>query len=218
MDATHPIRVVLFWDSEIARDAYGFYFAGLVKKSWTFNRMVTHAELVRKISKHREMDLNLWSVRKKMRMPSFYEGMNDNKTRYLWTIRPNIAKEGIHMVYDEPSMLYPTVDEDDDENDHSDEDYPVSSESQDEDNTDVKEEDIQTTLNSVNSNIVTQWQSDQWFSSATYDYTQSRAFLDMGSGELLDWNNVMTDIQLGMRFVDKVQAINEVQKLSIRLG
>ncbi|KAI5659144.1 hypothetical protein M9H77_27937 [Catharanthus roseus] len=84
---------------------------------------------------------------------------NGNETHYLWTIRPNIAKEGIHilvefipiqpqtisishdtntinipehvtiitqMVSNEPSMLYPTVDEDDDENDHSNGDYAVS--------------------------------------------------------------------------------------------
>ncbi|KAI5668974.1 hypothetical protein M9H77_18827 [Catharanthus roseus] len=58
----------------------------------------------------------------------------------------------------------------------------------------------------------------------------SGAFLDMGMGEqiddltesdtirLLDWNDAMTDIQLGMTFVDKVQAISAVQKWSIRIG
>ncbi|KAI5682494.1 hypothetical protein M9H77_03722 [Catharanthus roseus] len=109
-----------------------------------------------------------------MRVPLFYEEHhmfyftlysmnNDNKMRYLWTIVPNLAKEGIQVlvqfipirpqtvsithdtntinmtehviaitqiVSDEPSMLYPIVDEDDDENDHSDEDYVVSSESE----------------------------------------------------------------------------------------
>ncbi|KAI5649696.1 hypothetical protein M9H77_35701 [Catharanthus roseus] len=44
-----------------------------------------------------------------MWVPSFYEEYhmfyftlysmnNDNKMRYLWTIRPNIAKEGIHVL------------------------------------------------------------------------------------------------------------------------
>ncbi|KAI5663424.1 hypothetical protein M9H77_22747 [Catharanthus roseus] len=87
----------------------------------------------------------------------------------------------IRMVFNEPSMLYTTVTDDDTEIDHS--------------------------------------NKDQWYSSARYDYTQSGAFLDMGSGSpiddivesgtlsLLDWNDSMTDIQVGMRFVDKVQAI-----------
>ncbi|KAI5659219.1 hypothetical protein M9H77_28012 [Catharanthus roseus] len=35
---------------------------------------------------------------------------------------------------------------------------------------------------------------------------------------LLDWNDSMTDIQLGMRFVDKVQAISAVRKYSISVG
>ncbi|KAI5674112.1 hypothetical protein M9H77_14476 [Catharanthus roseus] len=67
-------------------------------------------------------------------------------------------------------------------------------------------------------------------SSAIYDYAQFGAFLDMGSGSpiddlvesgtirLLDWNDSMTDIQLGMRFVDEMQAISAVQKWSISVG
>ncbi|KAI5657736.1 hypothetical protein M9H77_26529 [Catharanthus roseus] len=51
----------------------------------------------------------------------------------------------------------------------------------------------------------------------------------MGSGELiddliesgtlifLDWNDSMTDIRLGIRFVEKVQAISTVQKWSIQM-
>ncbi|KAI5673138.1 hypothetical protein M9H77_13502 [Catharanthus roseus] len=47
MDTIHPVRVLLFWDSEIARDAYGPYFTGVVQKSWTLttSRMISHAEL-----------------------------------------------------------------------------------------------------------------------------------------------------------------------------
>ncbi|KAI5677800.1 hypothetical protein M9H77_08750 [Catharanthus roseus] len=68
---------------------------------------------------------------------------------------------------------------------------------------------------------------DQWYSNIKYDYTQSGTFLDMGSGSpiddlvesstlmLLDWNDSMTDIQLFIRFVDKVQAISVVWKWSI---
>ncbi|KAI5657308.1 hypothetical protein M9H77_26101 [Catharanthus roseus] len=161
-----------------------------------------------------------------------------NEVRYLWTIAPNLVEEGIHilvefiqiqqqtvsstevrniinmtehvtaitqMVSHEPSMLYTTVNNDDDEIDHSDEDYVASSQSESNDNNDL-----------VIENTVTQWESSQWYSSTRYHYTQSGAFLDMGSGSpiddlvksctlrLLDWNDSMTDIQLGMRFVDKV--------------
>ncbi|KAI5666543.1 hypothetical protein M9H77_16396 [Catharanthus roseus] len=94
---------------------------------------------------------------------------------------------------------------------------------------DAEGEDIHTPVKPVIENTVTQWQCSQWFSCTTYDYTQSGAFLDMDSGEqindliesgtlrLVDWNDSMTDIQLGMRFVNKVQAISAVQKWSIRV-
>ncbi|KAI5654265.1 hypothetical protein M9H77_31452 [Catharanthus roseus] len=121
------------------------------------------------------------------------------------------------MVSDELLMFYPTVDNDDDENDYLDEEYVVSSESESDGNNDAQEEELQTL-------------SSQWFSSARYDYTQSSAFLNMGSGSpiddliesstlrLLDWNGSITEIQLGMRFVDKVQAISVVRKWSIWMG
>ncbi|KAI5677175.1 hypothetical protein M9H77_08125 [Catharanthus roseus] len=279
MEAINPVRVMLFWDSEIARDAYSPYFTGVVRKNWTLSttRMISHDELVRKILKYRDMDPDLWNVRMTMRVPSYYKVYrmfyfnlysmnNDEEMRYLWTIPPHLAKEGIHilvefehihqqnipithdrntttlpehitvvtqMVFDEPSMLYSTVNNDDDEVDGSDGDDAVSSQSEWDDNNDSEEGKFQTPLNLVNpvnsvtESIVPQWKSSQWFSSARYDYTYSGAFLDMGSGSpiddivesstvrLLDWNDSMTDIQLGMRFVDKVQVINAVRKWSI---
>ncbi|KAI5659055.1 hypothetical protein M9H77_27848 [Catharanthus roseus] len=133
-------------------------------------------------------------------------------------------------------MSYSTVNNDDDEVDGSDGDDDVSSQSESDDENDPEEGEFQTPLNLVNpinsvtENIVQQWESSQWFSSARYDYTHSGAFLDMGSGSpiddlvesgtirLLDWNDSMTDIQLGMRFVDKVQAISAVRKYSISVG
>ncbi|KAI5666723.1 hypothetical protein M9H77_16576 [Catharanthus roseus] len=47
MEAINPVRVMLFWDFEIARDAYGPYFTGVVRKSWTLptTRMISHDEL-----------------------------------------------------------------------------------------------------------------------------------------------------------------------------
>ncbi|KAI5648224.1 hypothetical protein M9H77_34229 [Catharanthus roseus] len=42
--------------------------------------------------------------------------------------------------------------------------------------------------------------------------------VESGNIRLLDWNNSMTDIQLDMRFIDKVQAISAVRKYSISVG
>ncbi|KAI5681097.1 hypothetical protein M9H77_02324 [Catharanthus roseus] len=140
------------------------------------------------------------------------------------------------MVSDEPSMLYSIVNNDDDEVDRLDEDDAISSQSELDDDNDPEEGVFQTSLNPINpinpvtENIVPQWESNQWLSSARYDYTHSGAFLDMGSGSpiddlvesgtirLLDWNDSMTNIQLNMRFVDKVQAISAVRKWSISVG
>ncbi|KAI5677427.1 hypothetical protein M9H77_08377 [Catharanthus roseus] len=219
MEAINPVGVMLFWDSEIARDAYHPYFTGTIRKSWTLptNRMISHAEL---------------NVRMTMRVPSYYKVHrmfyfnlhsmnNDEEMRYLWTIPPHLVKEEIHilvefehiqqlnipsthnrntttlpehitavtqMVSDEPSMLYSSVNNDDDEVDGSDGDDAVSSQSESDDDNDPEKEEFQNPLNPVNpvnpvtENIVQQWKSSQWFSSARYDCTHSGAFLDMGSG------------------------------------
>ncbi|KAI5675422.1 hypothetical protein M9H77_06372 [Catharanthus roseus] len=125
-----------------------------------------------------------------------------------------------HIVSHEPSMLYTIINDDDDEIDHSDEDYVASSQSESDDNNDAEEEELQTLVIPITENTVTQWESSQWYIWARYDYTHFRAFLDMGSGspiddlvefgilQLLNWNESMTDIQLGIRFVDKVQVIS----------
>ncbi|KAI5669513.1 hypothetical protein M9H77_19366 [Catharanthus roseus] len=190
-----------FWHrvgKKTTRDAYGPYFTGVVRKSWTLptTQMISHDELVRKILKYRDMDPNLWNVRMTMRVPSYYEVHrmfyfnlysmnNDEEMRYLWNIPPHHAKEVIHILFQTPLN-------------------PVNP------------------VNLVTENIVPQWESNQWFSIARYDYTHSGAFLNMSSDSpiddlvesgtirLLDWNDSMTDIQLGMRFVDKVQAISVV--------
>ncbi|KAI5659911.1 hypothetical protein M9H77_28704 [Catharanthus roseus] len=126
------------------------------------------------------------------------------------------------MVSNEPSMLYSTVNNDDDEVDGSDGDDVVSSQSESDDDNNPEEGEFHRPLNpknpvnSVTENRVQQWESSQWFSNARYDYTHSGAFLDMCSGSpiddiiesgtvrFIDWNDSMIDIQLGMRFVDKV--------------
>ncbi|KAI5678547.1 hypothetical protein M9H77_09497 [Catharanthus roseus] len=127
-------------------------------------------------------------------------------------------------------MLYPNVVEDDEDDDDADADYDVSS-AYDEDNSYHDEEDnISTPLNPLSPTTVNQLQSSQWFSNAPYGYISFGAFLDMGSGQqidnliksgtirLLDWNDAMTDLQIGMSFIDKIQAISVVQKWFIRIG
>ncbi|KAI5683528.1 hypothetical protein M9H77_04756 [Catharanthus roseus] len=93
------------------------------------------------------------------------------------------------MVSDEPSTLYATVNDDDDQSDGDD---AVSSQFELDDDNDPEEGELQTPVNPVNlvnpvtENIVPQWESSQWFSSARYDYTHSGAFLHMGSGSPID--------------------------------
>ncbi|KAI5676474.1 hypothetical protein M9H77_07424 [Catharanthus roseus] len=111
MEEIHPVRVMLFWSFEIARDEYGPYFTGVVRKSWTLpmTRMISHNELVRKILKYRDMDPNLLIVRMTIRVSSYYEVHrmfyfnlynmnNDEEMHYLWTIPPHHAKEEIHIL------------------------------------------------------------------------------------------------------------------------
>ncbi|KAI5683312.1 hypothetical protein M9H77_04540 [Catharanthus roseus] len=104
MDATHPVRVVLFWDSEHARYVFGPYFTGAAKKTWIFTRIVTHDELVRKIFKHREMDLNQWHHTHVLTQED-----RSNVHQHV----PAITK----MVSDELSMLYIDVEEDNEDHD-----------------------------------------------------------------------------------------------------
>ncbi|KAI5678215.1 hypothetical protein M9H77_09165 [Catharanthus roseus] len=238
MESINPVRVQLFWDSEIARDAYCPYFTGTIRKSWTLptNQIISHLDLVKKILRHRDMNPNLWNVRMTMRVPTYYEAHrmfyfnlysmnNDEEMRYLWTIPADISKVGIHilvefepieqqnipiahdmntttlpehitavtqMVSDEPSMLYSAVNNDNNEVDGSDGDKVVSIQSESDDDNEPKEGEFQTPINlvdpinSVTENTVQQWESNQWFSNARYDYTHSGAFLDIGSSSPID--------------------------------
>ncbi|KAI5668322.1 hypothetical protein M9H77_18175 [Catharanthus roseus] len=83
MKAIHPVRVMLFWDSEIARDAYGPYFTGVVRKSWTLptTRIISHNELIQQHSIPITKDIN-----------------TTNMTEHITVVT--------QMVSDEPSMLY----------------------------------------------------------------------------------------------------------------
>ncbi|KAI5666328.1 hypothetical protein M9H77_16181 [Catharanthus roseus] len=97
----------------------------------------------------------------------------------------------LHRNRKENLDFYPNdieEDDDDDDNDDVDEDYDVSSESDDDNNTNDEEDDISTLIDDL---------------------------IELGTIRLLDWNDAMTDIQLDMRFVDKIQAISAVQKWTI---
>ncbi|KAI5653580.1 hypothetical protein M9H77_30767 [Catharanthus roseus] len=187
------------------------------------------------------MDPNLWIVRMTMRVPSYCEV---HQMRYLWTIPPHHAKEGIHilvefeqirqhsipisqdinttnmiehittvtqMVFDEPSMLHPTINDDDDEVNQLDGDDAVSSQSESDDDNDTEEGELQTPCpneRAANGSAV-----QDMGSGSPID-----VIVESGTIQLLDWNDSMTDIQLGMRFIDKVQAISAVRKWSISVG
>ncbi|KAI5682587.1 hypothetical protein M9H77_03815 [Catharanthus roseus] len=92
---------------------------------------------------------------------------NDEEMRYLWTIPPHYAKEGVHILVEFEHIQQ-----------HND--------------NDLEEGELQISQNPVNpvnqvtENIVPQWESSQWFSSARYEYTHSGAFLDMGSDSPID--------------------------------
>ncbi|KAI5681941.1 hypothetical protein M9H77_03169 [Catharanthus roseus] len=157
------------------------------------------------------MDPNLWSIRVTMRVPSYYKEHHPTTDCFKCTGQ----KYNIHVG---------TC------NSNNTDDYSESSQSESHNNNDVEEEELQTPVIPITKNTLTQWESSLWYRSARYDYTQSGAFLNMGLGSpidnlvepgtllLLDWNDSMTKIQLGMRFIDKVQAISVVQKWLISVG
>ncbi|KAI5678876.1 hypothetical protein M9H77_09826 [Catharanthus roseus] len=95
MEAIHPVRVVLFWDSKIVRDTYGPYFTRAVWKSWILptTRMISHNELIQQHS-----------------IPITHNRNTTNMTEHITVLT--------QMVSDEPSMLYTTVNNDSDEVDN----------------------------------------------------------------------------------------------------
>ncbi|KAI5674270.1 hypothetical protein M9H77_14634 [Catharanthus roseus] len=72
---------------------------------------------------------------------------------------PNITQHVTaitQMISNEPSMLYPSIEEDNDENDDAHEDYVVSSEFEDDNNDNDEEDDISTPVNPLSSAAVNQ--------------------------------------------------------------
>ncbi|KAI5658834.1 hypothetical protein M9H77_27627 [Catharanthus roseus] len=80
------------------------------------------------------MDPNFRRARMTMRVPSFYEEYqmfntlynmnNDDKMCYLWTIRPDISKEGIHVLVEFESIQSQTFSEVQHTHVSTDEDHP----------------------------------------------------------------------------------------------
>ncbi|KAI5668727.1 hypothetical protein M9H77_18580 [Catharanthus roseus] len=122
MEVIHPIRVMLFWDSKIARDAYGPYFTGVVRK-----RIYILVE---------------FEQNQQHSIPITQDINTTNMNEHIIAV--------IQMVSDEPSMLYTTVNNDDDEVDQSDGDDVVSSQSESDDDNDPKEGELQTPVDPVN--------------------------------------------------------------------
>ncbi|KAI5680983.1 hypothetical protein M9H77_02210 [Catharanthus roseus] len=220
MDAIHLVKVLLFWDAKIAYGAYGPYFTGVVQKTWTLptNRIISHAQMVRKILKYRDMDLNLWIVRMTMMVSSFLEEHrmfhftlfsinNDNKMHYLWTIAPNLAIDGIHILVEFIQIQQQTIStthtpiqtinmtEHETAIKHmvsnepsmlyttiTDDEIDYSDEeyvasSQSESDNDADEEDLQTLVIPITENTVTQWESSQWYSSARESGTRADTYV-----------------------------------------
>ncbi|KAI5662088.1 hypothetical protein M9H77_21411 [Catharanthus roseus] len=132
MEAINPIRVMLCWDSEIARDAYSPYFTGVVRKSWTLpmTRMISHNELT---------------------IPPYLakEGF------HIFVEFEHIQQQNIPITHDINTttlteLLQRIVNNDDDEVDGSDGDDVISSQSESDDDNNPKEGEFQTPLNLVN--------------------------------------------------------------------
>ncbi|KAI5649152.1 hypothetical protein M9H77_35157 [Catharanthus roseus] len=130
MEAINPIRGMLFWDSEIARDAYSPYFTGTIRKSWTLpmNRMISHAELVMRY---------LWTIPPHL----VKEGI------HILIEFEHIQQQNIPNTHDRNKRTLPEhimiVD-------GSDGDDAVSSESVSDDDNNPKEGEFQTPVNPVN--------------------------------------------------------------------
>ncbi|KAI5652629.1 hypothetical protein M9H77_29816 [Catharanthus roseus] len=126
--------------------------------------------------------------------------------RYLWTIPADLSKEGIHILVEFEPIEQQNI--------------PTT-------------HDRNTTTLHEHIMVVTQMISDEPFmlySTVNNDDDEvdgsdgDDAVSNMGSGSpiddimefgtvrLLDWNDSMTDIQLDMRFVDKVQTVSAVRK------
>ncbi|KAI5681251.1 hypothetical protein M9H77_02478 [Catharanthus roseus] len=158
MDTIHPVRVVLFWDSKHARDEYDPYFTEAAKKTWTFTRM-TFSQVQHTHVSTDEDHLNI--------------------RQYVTAIT--------EMVSDKPSMLYPDVEEDDEDDDNADEDYDVSNKSDDEHKPNDEEHDINTSVNPLSSTTMNQWQSNIGSGEQIDDVIESDTI------RLLYWKDAMTD-------------------------
>ncbi|KAI5671008.1 hypothetical protein M9H77_11372 [Catharanthus roseus] len=200
-------------NTEIARDAYEPYFTRLVQKGWTLptNRMISHAELsvhilveFIQIQQQTISSTQVINITNMLGHVTAITHMVSHESSMLYMTVTDDNAEIDHSDEDYvASSQYGSDDNNDAEEEelqtpiipvtennaeigYSDEDYVASSQYESDDNNDTEEAELQTPIIPVTENARTQWESSQWYSNARYDYTQSRAFLDMGSGSLID--------------------------------
>ncbi|KAI5653729.1 hypothetical protein M9H77_30916 [Catharanthus roseus] len=139
-----------------------------------------------------------------MMVPSYYEVHlmfyfnlysmnNDEEMRYLWTILPDLSKEGIHILVEFDPIEQQNIPSTHDKNTKTLPEHitTVTQMVSDESSMLYKGEfhpplNLENPVNPITKNIVQQWESSQWFSNTRYDYTHSGALLDMGSGSPID--------------------------------
>ncbi|KAI5654419.1 hypothetical protein M9H77_31606 [Catharanthus roseus] len=129
MEAIYLVRVMLFWDYEITRDAYGPYFTGVVMDNDEKMRYLwTIPPYLAKKGMHILVEFEQIHQHS---IPITHDRNTTNMTEHITAV--------MQMVSDEPSMLYTTVNDDDDEVDESDGDDVVSSQSESDDTMTQKE-------------------------------------------------------------------------------
>ncbi|KAI5667003.1 hypothetical protein M9H77_16856 [Catharanthus roseus] len=136
MEAIHPIRVMLFWDSEIARDAYGPYFTGVVMNNdeemrylWTIPPHQAKKGIHIRIEFEQIQQHSI---------PIIHDRNTTNMTEHITPVT--------QIVSDKPSILYTNINNDNNKVDESDGDDVIYSQSESNDDNDPKERELQTPL------------------------------------------------------------------------
>ncbi|KAI5659561.1 hypothetical protein M9H77_28354 [Catharanthus roseus] len=159
MDATHPVRVVLFWDLKHVKDTYGPYFTDRQRKVGLLYEYMNNDDEMRYlwtiILNIPKEGIHVLVEFEPIQSQTFSECQHTNISNI-----PEYVTAITQMVSHELSMFYPSVDDDDDDddddNDDTDKDYAISRESDDDNNPDDEENDISTPVNPVISTTVNQ--------------------------------------------------------------
>ncbi|KAI5668451.1 hypothetical protein M9H77_18304 [Catharanthus roseus] len=173
MESINPFRIMLFWDSEIARNAYDIanepnYITYRISKenikiprygprSLECSNDDEGAFILRGASYEGIHILVKFEPIQQQNIPNTHNRNTTTLPEHITTVT--------QMVSDEPSMLYSTINNDDDEVDRLDGEDAVSSQSELDDDNDAEEGEFQTPLNPENpvnlvtENIVQQWEN-----------------------------------------------------------